>query len=415
MQSANLPKTLSAFRCKHRLSINQLSKLTGISRRTLARIEDGYYARQESTHRSLGVGGPNLSPRIGSGSYSHQSRPPRLSPRIAMRLTKVLMPPDQLQQALADYTEPYLGPDLSPAESSDPDFDLLNLFPELYPAFLFHHSPPDIRRQFEQEFAPDYENAFFRLIVAPGTERNLARRLRAFRLQYDLTLRETADLLDLSTSELHRLERAQRAPSPRTRFRLLRLLTLPVSPEEVLSTRAGASRRSPRQRRGVPLPPTHASGAAQPFLGGKRRSSRAGTTKPGTVLDAPTSGGQGRMPRAGKNTPRTGEGRAGSDQRRQRPAPPKPGGRRRWLDALKALLSLPPPHPIEFEDDPDCLHRLRYLWLTAPSSTRDLAALLDVSQPHLIRLLRGDRRPGRALRHRLEQLVRPSSAATPGA
>ncbi len=79
------------------------------------------------------------------------------------------------------------------------------------------------------------------------------------------------------------------------------------------------------------------------------------------------------------------------------------------LNALKALLSLPPPEPIELTDDPDRLHRLRYLWLTSTDSTRQLAARLGISQPHLIRLLRGDRRPSRSLRRRLELLTAPLS------
>ncbi|MFQ5696324.1 MAG: helix-turn-helix domain-containing protein [Terriglobia bacterium] len=95
--------------------------------------------------------------------------------------------------------------------------------------------------------------------------------------------------------------------------------------------------------------------------------------------------------------------------------------RRRWLSALKALLAIPPPTPIEFSDDPDPdslhhqssspghprdhLERLRYVWLTYPGSTRELARLLDISQPHLIRLLRGDRRPSKNLRERIASLT----------
>ena len=77
------------------------------------------------------------------------------------------------------------------------------------------------------------------------------------------------------------------------------------------------------------------------------------------------------------------------------------------LDALKTLLSIPPPEPVELADDPDRLHRLRYLWLTSTDSTRQLAARLQISQPHLIRLLRGDRRPSRSLQQRIEFLTAP--------
>ncbi len=81
--------------------------------------------------------------------------------------------------------------------------------------------------------------------------------------------------------------------------------------------------------------------------------------------------------------------------------------RQQHLNSLKTLLSIPPPEPIELTDDSDRLHRLRYLWLTSTDSTRPLAARLGISQPHLIRLLRGDRRPSRSLRRRLELLTAP--------
>jgi transcriptional regulator with XRE-family HTH domain len=153
-------------------------------------------------------------------------------------------------------------------------------------------------------------------------ERNLAQRLRAFRLQHGFTLKDTAYLLDLSLSHLHALETAQRSPSPRTRFKLLRLLTLPFPNRDSLER----DTRSYRQQH---------------------------------------------------------------------------------LDALKTLLSIPPPEPVELTDDSDRLHHLRYLWLTSTDSTRHLAARLGISQPHLIRLLRGDRRPSRSLRQRLELLTAP--------
>ena len=273
-----------------------------------------------------------------------------LSPRIAFRLSQLLLPPDQARQTVHGQADP---------------FDLIKEVLDPYPAFLFHDfralsersrsvaKTPPVLSAVEgsgaegrflrggdpersrgtadpfAEFAPDYSGAFFRLILMP--ERNLAQRLRAFRLQHGFTLKDTAYLLDLSLSHLHALESGQRSPSPRTRFKLLRFLTLPFpnrdSSEEVLGL--------PRQRRGT-------------------RSYR-----------------------------------------------------QQHLDALKALLSIPPPEPIELTDDSDCLHRLRYLWLTSTDSTRHLAACLGISQPHLIRLLRGDRCPSRSLRRRLELLTAP--------
>jgi len=352
----NLPELLRQFRQKHRLSINKVSKLSGISRRTLTRIEAGFYSSHESQATGRGSPAVRSSKSIGGPPAVRSSKGvggQTLSPRIAFRLAQLLLPPDQARQTVHGQADP---------------FDLINEVLDPYPAFLFHdfraHSErsrsvaktppvPPVLSAVEgsgaegrflrggdpersrgaadpfAEFAPDYSGAFFRLILMP--ERNLAQRHRAFRLQHGLTLKDTAYLLDLSLSHLHALETAQRSPSPRTRFRILRLLTLPFpnrgSSEEVLGL--------PRQRRGT-------------------RSYR-----------------------------------------------------QQHLNALKALLSIPPPEPIELTDDSDRLHRLRYLWLTSTDSTRHLAARLDISQPHLIRLLRGDRRPSRSLRQRLELLTAP--------
>lgn len=223
-----------------------------------------------------------------------------------------------------------------------------------------------MRQKFAQEFAPDYSGAFFRLILMP--ERNLAQRLRAFRLQHHFTLKDTAYLLDLSLSHLHALETAQRSPSPRTRFKLLRLLTLPFpnrdSLEEVRSSSRVLSRDSSR------LPRASQRGVLSRDIHSTVNSSEE-------VLGLPRQ-------------------RRGTRSYRQQ-----------HLDALKTLLSIPPPEPIELTDDSDRLHRLRYLWLTSTDSTRHLAACLGISQPHLIRLLRGDRRPSRSLRRRLELLTAP--------
>ncbi len=343
----NLPELLRQFRAQHRLSINKVSKLSGISRRTLTRIESGFYSSHESqatgrgspaVRSSKSVGGPPAVRSLKSVGGRH------LSPRIAYRLAQLLLPPDQARQTVHGHADP---------------FDLIKEVLDPYPAFLFH----DFRALSERsrgvaktprflrggdpersrgaadpfaEFAPDYSGAFFRLILMP--ERNLAQRLRAFRLQHGLTLKDTAYLLDLSLSHLHALETGRRAPSPRTRFKLLRLLTLPF--------------------------PNRDSSAE--------------------VL------GLSRLPRASQR------GELSRDTR---------SSRQQHLDALKTLLSIPPPEPIELADDSDRLHRLRYLWLTSTDSTRHLAARLGISQPHLIRLLRGDRRPSRSLRRRLELLT----------
>ena len=372
----SLAFSIKTFRRKHGVSLNQLSKLSGISRRTLTRVEAGFY----SSH------GPALPvppvPSVAEGSVVEGSvvegprvtghEPRHLSPRVAYRLAQLLLPPDRFQQMLQRGTEPPFP---------------FNLLPDPYPLFLFHHSPPAIRRQFEQEFAPDYSGAFFRLILMP--ERNLAQRLRAFRLQHGLTLKDTAYLLDLSLSHLHALETAQRQPSPRTRFKLLRLLTLPINaktprPAGPLST-SGHSFTCPEWNRGSPAEQQY------PLPQGKAMA----TSSPGRV------GKHNASPRTHHPQPRP------SPTHRARPTPRVAGRRARVADqprlnALKALLSIPPPEPIELTDDSDRLHRLRYLWLTSTDSTR-----LGISQPHLIRLLRGDRRPSRSLRRRLELLTAP--------
>lgn len=334
----NLPELLRQFRQKHRLSINQLAKLSGISRRTLTRIEAGFYSSHKS--QATGRGSPAVRSSKGVGGRM-------LSPRIAYRLAQLLLPPDQARQTVHGQADP---------------FDLINEVLDPYPAFLFHHAPYRLRQKFAQEFAPDYSGAFFRLILMP--ERNLAQRLRAFRLQHGLTLKDTAYLLDLSLSHLHALETGQRSPSPRTRFRILRLLTLPFPATTTAACPApssgGHSFTCPEWNRG--------SRAERGALSPRGYARRHGSMPAGWV------GGSTSKPR---------------------------------LDALKALLSIPPPEPIELADDSDCLHRLRYLWLTSTDSTRHLAARLGISQPHLIRLLRGDRRPSRSLRQRLELLTAP--------
>lgn len=289
-QSANQPinldrlaRLLKTQRKKHRLSLNRLARLSGLSRRTLARIESGRW-----------------SPVAGRGQ------------RTAFKLAKALLGERETGRQLADATR------LSHTFSSDPD-PLLKLLDPLYdyPAFLFHDSP--VHRLLREEYGSDYTHALPLLLRSGFGTRNLGARLRAFRMQHDLTLVETADLLGLSKSELHRLERAERHPSPKTRFKLLRLLTLP-------------------------LHSVHLRSSAVPIQ------------------------------------------------------------RERWLRAAKALLSLPPPQPIELQDDPNSLHRLRYFWLASALSTKQLAAQLDISQPHLIRLLRGDRKPSRKLRERIQAL-----------
>lgn len=261
--SKRLARALRALRRKHRLSVNGLARVTGLSRRTLERIEAGHY---------------------------------EASSRIITRLLKVLLLPEQFDAVLARGTRPPYP------------YDLLA---DLYPAFLFHRAPAEYAEAFRREFGADYRDAFWQFFRLRLAHANLPRRLRAFRLEHDLTLEETAALLDISKSQVQRLECGERQASPRTRYRLLRLLTLPVPPR-----------------------------AAGP----------------------------------------------------------------EFLRFTTLLLALPPPPPLEVEGEDDAMARLRHRWLSGGAPAGVLAAELGVSQPHLIRLLHGERRPSRALRERLERV-----------
>ncbi len=239
-----------------------------------------------------------------------------------------MLTPERFDAILSDATR------LSRSLGDDPLSRFLDLLYD-YPAALFHRSAARALSELEgprrlQQVTRDFRNTFPLLLRSGFGTRNLGRRLRAFRLRHDLTLVETADLLDISKSQLHRIESGQRSPSPRTRFRLLRLLSLPVP---------DASSCHPERSEGSAF---------------------------------------GSSPDTDHGTPVT---------------------------FLKALLSQPPPHPPEFAHDPDGLHRLRFLWLTSYTSTKSLAAQLGISQPHLIRLLRGDRRPSRSVEKRIRNLL----------
>ena len=74
-----------------------------------------------------------------------------------------------------------------------------------------------------------------------------------------------------------------------------------------------------------------------------------------------------------------------------------------WLAAVRAALAAPPPRELEAEAGP--ASNLRHLWLAGSLKTRELAAALGVSPPHLIRLLRGDRRPSKRLQEQLAALT----------
>lgn len=290
MKTAKLAHILRDLRKRHRLSTNRLAKLSGLSRRTLARLEAGQWAPL------------------------HPERSRRAS-RTAMRLVKLLLPPDEIDAILTDASRLSRGYAAQLGGAPD-DYRLLDLLPDPYPYFLFHPPRSVMDRLIRQEFAPDYRASLFQLVLRPP--RNLGLRLRAFRLRHDLTLVETASLLGLSKSELHRIERCQRHPSAPTAFKILRLLTSPS--------------------------PAHVGEACLPQAG----------PCPSRIL--------GGSPVTSHQLPVTRES----------------------LDPL----------------DP-----LRHLWLSGRYKTRELAAALGISQPHLIRLLRGDRRPSKGLLERIALLA----------
>jgi len=342
MQRINVSKlasTLTAIRKKHGVSLNALSKLSGISRRTLARLEAGQW-------------GP-LHPACPERSRRERSR--RAS-RTIMRLLRLFLPPDKIDAILLDSTRLSAGYAHQLGGTPD-DYRLLDLLPDFYPYFLFHPPLDQMDIFIRQEYASDYRTSLHQLVLRPP--RNLGLRLRAFRLRHDLTLVQTAALLGLSKSELHRIERTERSPSPQTAYRILRLLTLPALPGHhnlaALLKQGGAASQPGR------VYPEGFDEAHSPS-----RARRAGT----------------------ESTPSTGHEPAAQ------PEPLYPESR---LVGTKGSPEADSQNPME---------RLRRLWLSGGLKTRDLAAAFGISQPHLIRLLRGDRAPSKKLLERISRLPR---------
>lgn len=309
MNVSHLARLLRQLRRQHKVSLNALSKLSGLSRRTLARLESGH--------------GPVPSEVEGPRATGHRSR-------TLMKLLRLFMPESRIEVILQDATK--LSRAYALQLGGDPeDYRLLDLLPDLYPYFLFHPPRHALDEFIRKKYAPDYRTSLHQLVLRPP--RNLGHRLRAFRLRHDLTLVQTAALLGLSKSELHRIERNQRSPSAPTAFRILRLLTAPSS--------AGHRLRDDNR-------PGSAEGekaALQPRWVGVEST-------------ASTDHGPRACP----------EGSRGAT-------------------------------------DHDPMDSLRRLWLSGPYKTRELAALLGISQPHLIRLLRGYRAPSKALLERIAQIT----------
>ena len=378
-QLVKLTLALRLLRRKHRLSVNQLAKLTGISRRTLARLENATRGSRSVIREK------RTSLLHGPRDTGRGARPVGVSARTAYRLAKALLGEEETERRLEEQTRlsRFLGPD-----------PLYKFLDDLYhyPSFLFHDSVGN--RALREEFGDDYRHSLDLLLRSGFGTRNLGARLRAFRMQHDLTLVETADLLDLSKSELHRLERSERLPSPRTRYRILRLLTLPLAGHDFSRADSPAARRAssegsqacPEQGRGGNprrvSPPPAAGGPTRSFDSAQDKPARRHRHEPAVS----THGGGARVSSAGL-----------------KPRPTKSAVRAEWLAAVRGALAAPPPRELEAEAGP--ASKLRHLWLAGSLKTKELAAALGVSQSHLIRLLRGDRRPSKRLREQLQAVA----------
>src|SRR3989338_5713883 len=104
---AKLAKALSTLRRKIGISLNQLAKLVGVSRRTLERIE--------------------------KRNSKSETRSPRLWARTAYKLAKTLLGEEETERRLEEQTR------LSRFLGNDPLYKYLDDIYH-YPAFLFHDS-----------------------------------------------------------------------------------------------------------------------------------------------------------------------------------------------------------------------------------------------------------------------------------
>ena len=341
-----------------------------------------------------------------------------MSARTAYKLAKALLGEEETERRLEEQTR------LSRFLGSDPLYKFLDdLY--YYPSFLFHDSPE--QRALRAEFGSDYRHSLDLLLRSGFGTRNLGARLRAFRMQHDLTLVETAALLGLSKSELHRLERAERSPSPRVRYRILRLLTLPLGGHGFSHAEIGTGSYGGVQAAGPQRPRRlgwagNASRAAAGIQAAARRASSEGSQacpeqgrggNPRRVSPPPAAGGPTRSFDSAQDKPArrhrhepavsTHGGGARVSSAGLKPRPTKSAVRAEWLAAVRGALAAPPPRELEAEAGP--ASRLRHRWLAGSLKTRELAAALGVSPPHLIRLLRGDRRPSKRLQEQLAALT----------
>ena len=153
-------KTLSPSKGKKRIRLNQLAKLTGISRRTLARLEK---TKLEARKSKLGKGG-HAGPSTVLGMTTKKGRTPGISARTAFKLAKLLLGEEETERRMEEQTRlsRFLGPD-----------PLYKFLDDLYhyPSFLFHDSVGN--RALREEFGDDYRHSLDLLLRSGFGTRNL--------------------------------------------------------------------------------------------------------------------------------------------------------------------------------------------------------------------------------------------------
>ena len=347
-----LSKRLKQYRKREGLSVNRLAELTGISRRTLSRIE----AQRNPVYPAIGgakrdadnpsaipssealAKGEALTPLSGGLAEAEAYTPsPRIAAKLSRYLTNVCHSEWSAPQAGA-VEESYPCGNSSRMESAAADLLAPPSAAASPAAVVYHGARTRAEKMLEREIALLVGTPWRQLVRHRIA--GVGERLREFRLRHDLTLRETAELAGISVTHLQAIETGAREPSPRSRFRLMRLLTVPL-------------------QRGTPA----------------RRGGEIPSVAEGLTIPIPNF-------------------RSSDFDFRQR-----------LLTHLREQLALPAaPSRVPARRGGNPADYLRYLWLTSKGSTADLAASLDISQPHLIRLLRGDRAPSRKLSARIVAL-----------
>src|SRR3989338_5219887 len=308
----------------------------------LARLEDA-----TSGSRSV-IREKRTSLLHGPRDTGRGARPVGVSARTAYKLAKALLGEEETERRMEDQTR------LSRSLGNDPLYKYLDVLYH-YPAFLFHEPPPEIAKELDRPLGRDpstslrasYRHSLDLLLRSGFGTRTLGARLRAFRMQHDLTLVETAALVGLSKSELHRLERAERSPSPRVRYRILRLLTLPLGGQGFSHAEIGTGSYGGVQAAGPQRPRRlgwagNASRAAAGIQAAARRASSEGS-------QACPEQGRGGTPRRVSPPPAAGGPTrsfdSAQDKPARRPSPSRAGTRGPPPPATRAALAVTPPPP----------------------------------------------------------------------